>query len=169
MPPPEIGNVTPPTPPPPAIMTSYRPVVLRPNQPGSPHFDGNNVSEFLEEWSFFCEDYGLSDKFKCTRLPTYCDKDIGDNVRLLRGYASEDWATLCAGLKDLYWQYDKPKNTTFALNKLVKDAPTMDLNVYVLKYTAITETLVAKGALSTLDRVNRLMDGLPEDLRRKGP
>jgi hypothetical protein len=148
-------------------MTSYRPVVLRPNQPGSPHFDGNNVSEFLEEWSFFCEDYGLSDKFKCTRLPTYCDKDIGDNVRLLRGYASEDWATLCAGLKDLYWQHDKPKNTTFALNKLIKDAPAMDLNVYVLKYTAITETLVAKGALSTLDRVNRLMDGLPEDLRRK--
>jgi hypothetical protein len=127
----------------------------------------HNVSEFLEEWSFFCEDYGLSDKFKCTRLLTYCDKDIGDNVRLLHGYTSEDWGYALRWLKDLYWQYDKPKNTIFALNKLVKDAPTMDLNVYVLKYTAITETLVAKGALSTLDHVNRLMDGLPEDLRRK--
>jgi len=49
----------------------------------------------------------------------------------------------------------------------IKDAPTLDLNIYILKYTSISETLVAKGALSTLDRVNRLMDGLPEDLRKR--
>src|SRR5438477_2844476 len=43
----------------------------------------------------------------------------------------------------------------------------MDLNVYVLKYTSISEALVAAHALSSLDRVARLLDGLSEDLRRK--
>jgi len=43
----------------------------------------------------------------------------------------------------------------------------MDLNVYVLKYTSISAALVAAHALSALDRVARLLDGLTEDLRRK--
>jgi len=151
----------------PPVTNVYRPVILRPNQPGAPHFNGENVSEFLEEWGFFCEDYGYKDPLKCTRLPAYCEKDIGDNIKLLPGYTAEDWTALCSGLKDLYWQYDKPKNTTAAFNKLIKEAPGMDLNIYILKYASITENLVAKGALSTLDRVNRLMDGLPDDLRRR--
>ncbi len=53
------------------------------------------------------------------------------------------------------------------LHKLIKDASAMDLNVYVLKYTSIINELVSKGALSILDRVNRLLNGLPEDLRKK--
>jgi hypothetical protein len=47
------------------------------------------------------------------------------------------------------------------------DAPGLDLNVFILKYTAITVTLVKKDALSTLDRVGRLLDGLSTDLRKK--
>jgi hypothetical protein len=76
------------------VTNIYRPVILRPNEPGAPHFNGENVSEFLEEWGFFCEDYGYKDPLKCTRLPAYCDGDIGDNVKLLPGYAAEDWVTL---------------------------------------------------------------------------
>ena len=158
------ANAIPPMPP---AMNLYRPVLLHPNQPSAPHFDGKNVTEFIEEWGFFCDDYVCSDQLKCTQLPAYCDKGIGDNVKLLAGYVSENWTTFTSGLKDLYWQHDKPKNTTAELNKLIKDAPTLDLNIYILKYSSITETLVAKGALSTLDRVNRLMDGLPEDLRKR--
>lgn len=62
---------------------------------------------------------------------------------------------------------DKPKNTTAEFNRLINDAPTMDLNIYILKYASITESLVAKGALSTLHRVSRLMDGLPGDLPKR--
>ena len=149
------------------VTNIYRPVILRPNEPGAPHFNGEDVSEFVDEWGFFCDDYGCSNQLKCSRLPSYCDKDIGDNIKLLDGFATENWVTFCSSLKDLYWQHDKPKNTTAELNKLIKDSSTLDLNIYILKYASITETLVAKGALSTLDRVNRLMDGLPEDLRKR--
>src|SRR5436190_10895297 len=46
-------------------------------------------------------------------------------------------------------------------------SPWKNLNVYVLKYTSISEALVTAHALSSLDRVARLLDGLSEDLRRK--
>jgi hypothetical protein len=139
----------------------------RPGQPGAMEFNGTNVSEFLENWNIECDDYGLNDSQKCIRLPNYCTPVIKDIVKLLGGYETRDWAALQKELKDLYWQNDTPKNSTTALCKLIKDAPTMDLNIYVLKYSAITDALVSKGALSSLDRVGRLLDGLPEELRKR--
>jgi hypothetical protein len=129
--------------------------------------NGTNVSEFLENWSIECDDYGLNDVQKCVRLPNYCTPAIKDIVKLLKGYVSHDWVVLQKELKDLYWQNDTPKNSTTMLYKLIKEAPTMDLDVYVLKYSAITDALVSKGALSSLDRVGRLLDGLPEELRKR--
>src|SRR5215472_9707554 len=43
----------------------------------------------------------------------------------------------------------------------------MDLNIYMLKYSSITDALIKRGAMSTLDRVGRLLDGLSEELRKK--
>src|SRR5436305_10455299 len=75
--------------------------------------------------------------------------------------------TLQGELKGLFWQHDQQKDTTATLNQLIRDAPRLDLNVFALKYSSISEALVQKGALSSLDRVNRLLDGLSEDLRGK--
>jgi len=54
-----------------------------------------------------------------------------------------------------------------ALSKLVNEASTMDLNVYVLKYTSISSALVAAHGLSPLDRIARLINGLSVDVRRR--
>jgi hypothetical protein len=151
----------------PPAMTVYRPVLLRPNQPGAPHFDGKNVTEFIEEWGFFCDDYGCNDRLKCTRLPSYCDKKISDDIKRLNGFAAEDWATFSSSIIGLYWQHDKPKNTMTELNQLIQNSSTLDLNIYLLHYASITEVLVAENALSPLDRVNRLLDGLPGELRKR--
>ena len=145
----------------------YRPVLLRPNEPGAPHFDGKNVTEFIEEWGFFTDDYGCNDRLKCTRLPMYCDKTIGDDIKRLDGFVAEDWATFSSSIIGLYWQHDKPKNTMTELNQLIQGASALDLNIYLLHYASITEVLVAEKALSPLDRVNRLLDGLPGDLRKR--
>jgi hypothetical protein len=53
------------------------------------------------------------------------------------------------------------------LNQLFRAAPNLDLNVFLLKYTAISGTLISKGAFSSLDRVGDLLDGLSVELRRK--
>ena len=145
----------------------YRPVLLRPNEPGAPHFDGKNVTEFIEEWGFFTDDYGCNDRLKCTRLPMYCDKTIGDDIKRLDGFVAEDWATFSSSIIGLYWQHDKLKNTMTELNQLIQSSSALDLNIYLLHYASITEVLVAEKALSPLDRVNRLLDGLPGDLRKR--
>src|SRR5947207_10305615 len=144
-------------------------VMPRPGQSGVLHFDGNNISEFLDDWNLECDDYGYDDEKKCTHLPTYCKKTIKDIVKLLPGYVSKNWAVLQADLKGLYWQHDRPKNTTAALDQLIHDtqAGAIDLNVYVLQYSTISDKLVSQGALSALDRVNRLLDGLSNDHRTK--
>ena len=145
------------------------PVMPRPGQSGALHFDGKDISEFLDDWNLECDDYGYNDAKKCTHFPNYCEGTIKDVVKLLPGYVSRDWTALQADLKGLYWQHDRPKNTTAALLQLIHDAQAgkIDLNVYVLQYTTITDKLVSQGALSALDRVNRLLDGLSNEHRTK--
>ena len=43
-----------------------------PGQPGAMLLDGNNVTEFLDEWNIECEDFGLSEAQRCVRFPNYC-------------------------------------------------------------------------------------------------
>jgi len=142
-------------------------VMPRPGQPGSMLFDGTNITDFLEDWNIECEDYGLTDDQKCVRFPKYCTATIKDLVKLLPGYTATNWTTLQMNVKEMYWQHDKLKNTQEALIKLVKEAPSMDLNAYIVKFTAITDSLIAKHALSDLDRVGRLLDGLQPELRSR--
>ena len=135
-----------------------------PGQASAPEFDGNNVTEFFDRWEMFCDDYGFGEEERCRRLPRYCVAGIGEIVEILPGYTVRKWNDLRKELKDLYWQHDTQKNTTTALIKLVREAPTMDLNVYLLKFTAITNKMVASDAISSLDRIGRLLDGLSLEL-----
>src|SRR5436309_14816164 len=66
-------------------------------------------------------------------------------------------------------EHDKPKNMIIAFHQFIHDARAgrIDLNVYILQYTTITTSLVAQEALFILDRVNRLLDGLSNEYRRK--
>ena len=142
-------------------------VMPAPGQPGAPEFNGEGVSEFLDTWEMFCEDYGFNDNEKCRRLPRYCTQTVKELVEILPGHVDKSWVTLKKELKELFWQKDKVKDSTTELIKLVREAPMMDLNVYILKYSSITDALVKQGAMSILDRVGRLLDGLPDNLHRK--
>ena len=97
--------------------------------------------------------------------PAFCTPTIKDHVKLLPGYMTPDWTLLQANFKETYCQHDKPEDTHEALIHLVKEAPTMDLNVYVIKFTVITDSLIAKHALSDLNHVGCLLDGLQPELR----
>ncbi|HEU4342387.1 MAG TPA: retropepsin-like aspartic protease [Candidatus Binatia bacterium] len=158
----------------PTLTGSARPptvygVMPRPGQPGALHFDGRNVTEFLENWDLECNVFGYSADDKCTHLPSYCDKTLRKVVKDLPGYANKNWDTLQLDLKGLFWQHDSPENTPAALHEVVNEARTgkIDLNVYILRYSSISEVLFNQGALSTLERISRLLDGLSDEHRRK--
>ena len=156
---------------PPPIATSmplmYGPVMPHPGQPGAVYFDNTDITEFLYRWNIECEDFGLTDAQKCVRIPDYCTPETKDVIELLDEYKTNDWTKLRSELKGLFWQHDKPKDTTASLNKLIHDAQGMDLNVFILKYASISQAFIDKGALSPLDRVSRLLDGLDSRLREK--
>ena len=139
----------------------------RPGQPGAPLFDGIDITEFLRRWNIECEDVGLTKPQRCDRLPYYCTPNVKDVVELLDGYLEKDWDKLQNDLKDQYWQNDTQKNTPAALNQLIRDAPTLDLSVYILKYASITHALVESNEMSDMQRCRRFLDGLFEQLRDK--
>jgi len=130
-------------------------------------FDGKNITEYLEEWNAECDDYQYTSAQRCIRFPNYCTPKIKDIIKLLPRYLAHDWEALQNDAKKLYWQHDRPRNTMAALNELIRSANHLDLNVYILKYTSITDALIKSQALSTLDRVTRLLDGLSDDLHKR--
>ena len=145
-------------------------IMPRPGQPGAlGPFDGTRVTEFLKNWDLECEEYGLSERLKCKKLPKYCNKEIEDVIQDMKGYETGNWELLQKELKELFWQADPPKNTVAALCRLISDAKSgrMNVDMYVLKYTTITEALLKKNAISSFDRTVRLLEGLPEDLQKK--
>ena len=77
-------------------------VMPRPSQPGALYFDTSDVSEFLRRWNLECEDFGLSDPQKCTRIANYCSKSTKEVIELLPGYLERDWTKLQAELKHIY-------------------------------------------------------------------
>ena len=140
----------------------------RPGQPGAVQFNNSNVSEFLDEWERFCLDYGLSERDRIERLPSYCtDPNTKDSVKFFPGFATYDWKTFRSELRKFFKPYDKREDTLMALRKLVKMDPKPDLRLYVLKFTSISSKLVAKSILSPVARVSHFIDGLDVDLRRK--
>jgi hypothetical protein len=143
----------------------FGPIMPRPEQRGALSFDGNGVTEFLRRWNLECQDFGLTDAQKCERIPYYCSEEIKDLIEFLDGYVENDWTKLQKQLKEMYWQNDKQRDSTASLNTLISNAKRMDLHVFIIKYSSISGTLVERGAMSALDRVNRLLDGLSETLR----
>jgi hypothetical protein len=80
-------------------------------------------------------------------------------------YTESNWEKLRAELKDLFWQYDKQRDSIASLNQLIKDASTLDLNIFNIHYSAISNKLVKIGRLSSLNHVVQLINALLEKLR----
>src|SRR5437773_2290933 len=139
------------------------------SQPRALSFDRTDISDFLKDWGLECEEYGLTDVQKCKKLPRYCGKDISEAIQKLDGYEKGDWGVFQRELKRLFWQTDPPKDTATALFKLIGDAKAgkMSMDMYVLKYTMITEALIRKNAMSKFDRTVQLLEGLSDEIQSK--
>ena len=125
-------------------------LVPRSRQPDAPFFDDIIVTEFLRHWNIEWEDFDLSDAQKCARLPYYYTSKTKDVIELFDGCLNHDWKKLQEELKDLFWQYDRQKNISAALNQLTHDALSMDLNIYILKYAIIMDALMNGNEISVM-------------------
>jgi hypothetical protein len=148
---------------------SYVGIMPRPGEAGITMFDGKEVSTFIKNWEMDCEEYGLNAVQMCKKFPRYCTEEIGEAVEKLNGYDEGNWELFKKELKQLFWQADPPKNSIAALVKLIRDAKSgkMTVDMYVLKYTAMTQELIEKNAMSTFDRNVQLLEGLSEVVQSK--
>jgi len=65
-----------------------------PGTPGSPIFEGANVTEFLERYEDLCSDYHVSASDRLARLPRYCIQPIAKTIKSLKEWVDKDYATL---------------------------------------------------------------------------
>jgi hypothetical protein len=160
-----MGTPATPMEPPTLVMSAFMP---RPGQSGALDvFNGDNASDFLENFNTECRLYGVKEGDRGPRLPYYCTPEVKEIVKILPGYDPPDWTKLQDEIKSFYWQYDHPKNTPAALNALIRDSAKFSLAAYVLKFTSITNALVAKNVMSSVERINKLLEGLDEMMRIK--
>jgi len=139
----------------------------RPGVLGALLFDKTNVSKFLSRWNRECDDYGLSNVERCVRFPDYCTPEIERAVEYFEGYLEKDWEKFQGELERAFWQYEEKRDTMAELCKLVREGPTMDVNLFSVQYSAISGVLESAGELSRYDRLNYFIDGLTEGMRKK--
>jgi hypothetical protein len=139
----------------------------RPGQPGSLDvFTGNDISNYLDDYNAECEIYVAKPAQRVLLFPRFCTPEIKEIVMLLPGYESpSDWELLQTEIKKLYCQFDLPKNTFAAVDSLIRSESTSSpLRVFILKFSVITDALVANNVLSSVNRVVRLLERLGSDM-----
>jgi hypothetical protein len=143
----------------------------RPGQPGSLDvFTGNDISNYLDDYNAECQIYVVKPAQRVLLFPRFCTPEIKEIVMLLPGYESpSDWELLQTEIKKLYWQFDHPKHSVAALDALIRssNSNSIPLPVYLLKFTSITDALVARSLLSPVNRVVKLLEGLDDTMRMK--
>ena len=58
-----------------------------PDKLKSPYFSGLDITDFLEDWDYTCESYGVSDSTKYKAFPRYVEPTLREEVKTLPGYA----------------------------------------------------------------------------------
>lgn len=89
--------------------------------PGAPHFEGLNVTDFLERFSDLCEEHGVSTNYKIAKLPRYCDKLIGDFIKSSSAWATGEWEELVVEWRKEYRDGDSDQKIDFGLSGVAKE------------------------------------------------
>jgi hypothetical protein len=77
-----------------------------PGTPGSPMFEGANVTDFLEHYEDLCSNYHVSVKDRLTRLPRYYIQPIAETIKSLKEWKDQDYTTLKKALLAKYKSND---------------------------------------------------------------
>ena len=78
-----------------------------PQSPGTPHFTGQNVSQFIEQYErLYARHHITNENEKIQNLPRYCDYWIGMWIQSLPKFTAGNWMELVRKLKAEYQKSD---------------------------------------------------------------
>src|SRR3984893_3858335 len=123
-----------------------------PGTPGSPMFEGANVTEFLERYEDLCLDYHVSAGDRLARLPRYCIQPIAETIKSLKEWEDQDYAALKKVLLAEYKDNDTHQllySVPFLENyKSIPRTGKDDILDYCRKFNRIAQHCIKKGVLT---------------------
>jgi len=150
----------------------YRAPMPLPTSPGTPYFEGANITEFLERFEEMCEDYGVeTDEEKLRRMPKYCAEGVGRGIKSMPEWIEKKWGDLKKELgvefrsQDVYQQTHSRRYLQAFVSKDRKSSD--DLRQYARQFSAISSVLVEKKVMDEYTRGSWFLQGLPEKIRKK--
>ncbi len=70
------------------------------------YFEEKNMTDFLERYEDFCDNYELNQINRFRKLSRYCDKIIDDNIKTKIEYIDFNWQELKKTMKKKYKKDD---------------------------------------------------------------
>ncbi|KAF8314616.1 uncharacterized protein EI90DRAFT_3135811 [Cantharellus anzutake] len=125
-----------------------------PRSPDAPRFRGKWIVKFLNKYESLADAALFTEAQKCDFLTAYCtDKEVRF-ISTLDGFENPNWVLLKKDLLDFYEKGRKMKTGDH-------------LNRYLRKFSAISKSLDAQGALTVVERDVLFFHGFPSKFRKE--
>jgi uncharacterized protein (DUF433 family) len=158
------------------ILPVQRIVMPAPGTHGTPFFRGENITMFLEDWDYACEDYQIEGSAKHTRMLRYVDLMLRDQIRAMPEYEAlkddrtkegEFYTALKALYRDNDWE--SLRISRIFLESVVRQAEKHQITTkkFLEQFHQISTALANKKQLENLERCELLLKGLPQLVWKK--
>ncbi len=116
------------------------------------YFEEKNMTDFLERYEDFCDDYELNQIDWFCKLSRYCNKIIDDNIKTMIEYIDFDWQELKKTMKKKYKKDDTDQqlNSRIFLKIFKNKSYIMknDLKLYSWQYKSISHSLIKRKKMN---------------------
>jgi len=116
------------------------------------YFEEKNMTDFLERYEDFCDDYKLNQIDRFRKLSRYCDKIIDDSIKIMIEYIDFNWQELKKTMKKKYEKddIDQQLNSWIFLKIFKNKSHIMknDLKLYSQQYKSILHSLIKREQIN---------------------
>ncbi|PWO23152.1 Rho guanyl nucleotide exchange factor, partial [Pyrenophora tritici-repentis] len=160
----------------PAARDSYRQYLgkLEPHDVHAPRFDGENISEFLDEYDFEADRVGWPEELRKKQLPYFCTQKYKAFIRKLPSYYGiESYQEYKEELRELYAGQDefRQRGTRAFIENYVKEVqrrqPAVRIVEYYQNFVTYFAAAESRGQVAKLEKGHFFFRGLAiEDMER---
>ena len=153
----------------PVIQMPYIMAMPYPGTPGTPFFEGSNITDFLNRYELMCTDFRVEEKERIRRLPLYCEMFIGKYIESVIRPSGITWTAIRKALRSRY--KDRDLNQQIYSRRFLESykdkarSDSSDILHYCDQFASISENLVAKNSIDSFIQSRWFLQGLPPSIR----
>lgn len=137
-----------------------------PGAAGSPYFNGDNVTRFLENFKTVAELHGTPTERALQYIYLYCEVHLQGHVSSVVRSAGYVWDEVAETLKRDYWRkdYQQQVYSRTHLEKLSKSGEKREVLPYCQEFSAVGRELMKRGTLDNYSATYMFLRELPPKL-----